>query len=150
MLNLIEEVVTARALARTALDDLVCIVHHDGILGVGVREHPALVNQVIAAFGAPPLHPVTPPRVVLGELHQAEVGKVVGVHIHQSDLQTDTSSMRPEQDLALYPDKVLRDRYIGNSKHLLLQNIYALYFEYLFPKCYNIIKLKWEGYYGTL
>ncbi|EFQ05883.1 hypothetical protein HMPREF9436_02615 [Faecalibacterium cf. prausnitzii KLE1255] len=58
--------------------------------------------------------------------------------------------MRPEQDLALYPDKVLRDRYIGNSKHLLLQNIYALYFEYLFPKCYNIIKLKWEGYYGTL
>ena len=57
---------------------------------------------------------------------------------------------QPEQDLALYPAQVLRDRYIGNSKHLLLQNIYALYFEYLFPKCYNIIKLKWEGYYGTL
>ena len=100
VLNLIGEVLATRPIARTALNDLVRIVHHDGVLGVGVREYTALVNQVIAAFGAPPLHPVAPPCMILGELHQAEVGKVVRVHIHQSDLQTATSSMRPEQGLS--------------------------------------------------
>ena len=90
VLDLIGEVFSARPVAGAALDDLLRVVHHDGVLGVGVREHPALVNQVIASLGAPPLHPVAPPGMVLGELHQAEVGKVVGVHVYQSYFQSAT------------------------------------------------------------
>ena len=97
MLDLIRKVISARTIAGAALNDLICIGHNDVILGISVRKYPALIDQVVMPLGTPPLHPVAPPGMVLGELHQAEVGKVVGVHIYQSNFQPATPSMRPEQ-----------------------------------------------------
>ena len=87
MFHFIREVPAARPVAGAAPDDFIRVAHDDFIFGIGVREYPAFINQVIMPFGGPPFHSVAPPCMVLGELHQTEVGKVVGVHINQAYFQ---------------------------------------------------------------
>ena len=80
MLHPVREV-GAGAVARAAADHLVCIGDSDGILGVGIGEHPALIHPVIPALRPPPLHMIAPRLVVGGQLHQAQIRPVVGIHI---------------------------------------------------------------------
>ena len=96
MLNLIRKVFPARPVAGAALDDLVRIGHGDVVPGIGIREHPAFIDQVVMPLGAPPLHPVAPPGMVFREFHQTEIWKVVRIHIDQSNLQSATPLVRPE------------------------------------------------------
>ena len=73
--------VGAGAVARAAANDVGGVVDHLGVLGIAVGEYPALVDQIVAAFGGPHLHIVSLGFVVCGQLHQAQVWPVVAVHI---------------------------------------------------------------------
>ena len=80
MLHRVREV-GAEAVACAAADHLASVGDGDRVLGVGIGEHPALVNPVIPALRPPPLHMIAPRLVVGGQLHQAQVGTVMGINI---------------------------------------------------------------------
>ena len=76
MLNLMREVF-AEAVTCTALDDLIRIVHLYGDFGIGVCKYPAFINNVLLLCRVPPFYPVPASGVILRELHQAQVGKIM-------------------------------------------------------------------------
>lgn len=83
--------------AGAAADQPVGIGDGDCVLGVGVREHPALINQVIASLWPPPLHGSALGFVVSGQLHQAQVRPPVAVHVYKANLQNPTFSQEREK-----------------------------------------------------
>ena len=75
------------AVAGAAPDDVVGVGDVDVVLGIGVGESPAFVDEIVPALRPPHLHGSAPSLVVSGQLHQAEVGPVVPVHVSAPDLQ---------------------------------------------------------------
>ena len=73
----------AVAVARAAADYLASVGDSDGVLGVGISEHPAFVNKIILALRPPPLHMIAPRLVVGGKLHQTEVRPSVTIYVNK-------------------------------------------------------------------
>ena len=66
---------------RAALDNGSGVGDGDLVFGIGVREHPAFVDHIKVKQRVPPHHLMALRLVVGRQLHQAEVGKIVGIHI---------------------------------------------------------------------
>ena len=73
-----------------ALYDMVGIYSPGIIFGISVREHTAHINKVIVLFIIIPFHRIAPCLMVSRQLHKAQIGEVVAVHINQSDFDNIT------------------------------------------------------------
>ena len=80
MLDLVRQI-GAWAVAGAALYHRPGVGDGNGVLGVGVRKHPALIDHIEVKQRVPPKHLMALGLVVGGQLHQAQVRKVVGVHV---------------------------------------------------------------------
>ena len=93
MLHHVREI-GAWAVAGPALDDLPGVGDVDVVLGVGIGEHPAFVDHIVPPCWSPPLHRVPLGLMVGGKFHKAEIGEVMTVHIHETDLHTASIASR--------------------------------------------------------
>ena len=93
MLHHVREI-GAWAVAGPALDDLPGVGDVDVVLGVGIGEHPAFVDHIVPPCRSPPLHRVPLGLMVGGKFHKAEIGEVMTVHIHETDLHTASIASR--------------------------------------------------------
>ena len=67
-----------------ALDDLCRVRDEVDIFAIGVIKHLRLVNDIVVAIVVVPFHAIALCFVVCCQLHEAEIGKVVAVHIDES------------------------------------------------------------------
>ena len=67
-----------------ALDDLCRVRDEVDVFAIGVIKHLRLVNDIIVAIVGVSFHAIALCFVVCCQLHKAEVGKVVTVHIDES------------------------------------------------------------------
>ena len=83
----------ARTVAGAAAEYFISVADCYRVFGVKVRKDAAFIHQVVMSFGGPPLHGVASRLVICCQLHQAEIGPSVGIHINQPDLHAvvDTS-----------------------------------------------------------
>ena len=60
------------------------------IFRIAVRKHPAHIYKVIMFSPVIPFQYITPCLMVSRQLHKAQIGEVVAVHINQSDFDNIT------------------------------------------------------------
>ena len=84
--------VRAGAISCSAADHSVGVRDLNRVFGVDVRKHAAFINQVVPTLRLPPLYCISPCLMKCGQLHQAEIGPPMTVHVQNCDIQfMDTS-----------------------------------------------------------
>ena len=88
----IQSTVSTMGTAAIAAQAMTNILENvNGVFGIGVCKYPAFINKVILLCRVPPFHPVPASGVILRELHQTQVGKIVRVHINKAYSQISAS-----------------------------------------------------------
>ena len=117
-----------KTVACAAFYDMVSLYAPCIIFRVSVREYPAHINKVIPFRTVVPFHRIAPCLMVSGQLHQAEVGETVSVHVNQPGFQV---ILPPSIFFSFNLNALLVSGYICHSIHTVLHIPRFPYLQYI-------------------